>query len=706
MSGDQPAILVADPSPENRGALCEILVGLDARIVEAESGAEVPELARSHGVSLVIMDVDMPDRDGYQVVNLLRSDEELGEVPVVFLLSSFAAQRGAMHGHGSNAVETLVKPVNANLLVDVVRRCLALAPVREQLATLHLADERILDGEQGVLGLDAQGCVRYANPAALRMLRMRLRDADGLYFESVTERAHGAVDPGWEQHVVRRTCGAGKTLHVKTANFCTFPGDVLPVTYMAVPAPAGSGLFAVLAFQFIGADPDAQPGQAELTRVDPLTGLPGRKRFELAVDNAISRTSGEDLTLAVLFIDLDHFKYVNDTLGHDIGDTLLQQVAGRLEELLGEGDVLARLGGDEFTVLLSDLTGTHYAAISASRMIRTVETPFLVEGHEIYTGCSVGIATYPHCGDSSAALIQNAAAALHRAKLAGRHQFEFYTAEMNRQNVERMRIETGLHHALERGEFVLRYLPLVDIRSERVMGLEALIRWEHPEHGTIPPEEFMQVAEDIGVIAKINTWVLERACADYADWTRQAGSADDLLLTVNIAASHLLRPDFLHDVRCVLRDTGVPAASLQLDLTERALASSLPDCIDVLRELAASGVRIALDDLGASYSSLRNFRHLDFDALKIDRSFIADLDPGGRDAVIVRSVIAMARSLGIRVIAEGVENEEQLNFLRRKRCDWVQGFYFASPLTAVEVADMLASGRELTRGSPGPGAES
>lgn len=705
MSGDQPAILVADPSPENREAVCEILVGLDARIIEAESGAEVPDLARSNAVALVIIDIDMPERDGYQVVNLLRSDEQLGEVPVVFLLPSFAAQRGAMHGHGSNAAETLVKPVNPNLLLDVVRRCLALDPVREQLATLHLGDERILDSDQGVLGLDADGCLRYANPAALRMLRMRLRDADGLCLESIMERETGAVEPAWDQHPVHRTCAAGKTLHVKTANFCTLDGVSLPVTYVAVPAPPGSGLFAALAFQFIGADPDDEVGQAELTRVDPLTGLPGRKRFELAVENAIARASGEELSLAVLFIDLDHFKYVNDTLGHDIGDTLLQLVAGRLEELLGEGDALARLGGDEFTVLLPDLTGTHYAAIMASRMIRAVETPFLVDGHEIYTGCSVGIATYPHCGDNSRVLIQNAAAALHRAKLAGRHQFEFYTAEMNRQNVERMRIETGLHHALDRGEFVLRYLPMVDIRSERVVGLEALIRWEHPEHGTILPEEFMQVAEDIGVIASINTWVLERACRDLAEWSL-GGDADDLLVAVNIAASHLLRPDFLHDVRCVLRDTGIPATNLQLDLTERALASSLPECIEVLREIAAAGVRIALDDLGASYSSLRYFRHLDLDALKIDRSFIADFDPAGRDAVIVRSVIAMARSLGIRVIAEGVENEAQLDFLRRKRCDWVQGFYFASPLTAAEVVEMLSSGRELTGGPVDSGGES
>ncbi len=684
-----PVIVLAGASAENRLCLREMLSELDALIVETDEGGGLDTLAREHEPALLIVDTDLSGVDGPKILNHFLADQQLCRMPVLVLLNTHQ-ELHEMAGAGSgNIIDYLRKPVASRFLLRKVRAALDMARYRGTVEALALDEERILDAGQGLLGVDAGGAICYADPLARQALGAPLETMPHTYIESVFERKQAKVSSDWKRHVIYTTCAKGKRLHVKTTNLCRLDGTLVPVTYVAAPAPEDSDLFAVLAFQVVGARVQDSAPHADVSRTDPLTGLPGRKRLELAVGNSISRAEAQGDTFAVLYLDLDHFKYVNDTLGHDIGDLLLQKVAERLSELVDAEDLLTHLGSDEFALLLVDLPDTKLAAITASRLINAIETRFLIEGHEIFTGCSVGIATYPHCGDRPRLLIRNAATALHRAKAAGRHQFEFYTAEMNRQNIERMRIETALHHALGRSEFEVRYLPLYETRSGNIVGFEGLIRWPGPDGEPGLPDTFMDVAEECGLMPEITRWVVERICTDCADLRGRYPAVQDMYFAINMPTSQLLQPGFLHDLRTVLSDTDVPASVLLLDLTERALVRSLPECMHVLQGLIDEGVRLVLDDLGAGYSSLKFLRDIDLFAIKIDRSLIEEIEGRERNLHIVRSIIAMSHSLGLNAIAEGVETEGQFELLRRKRCDWVQGFLFTEPLDMAEVKALL-----------------
>ncbi len=689
MRANEPVIVVAGASPENRSVVSEWLSDLDVLVVESDDSAALEVLAMEHDPALLIVDADLPGLDIPGLRNHFLADVQLCRVPLLFLLNSPAELHSANVGSEIGVTDFLRKPVAESLLLRKVRSALHMAGLRPLVDGLDLEEERILESGQGLIGVDGEGAIRFADPVARQALAAPLEALERVYVETLFERPHKPVMAHWRDHVICQTCAQGKRLHVKSANFSRLDGSSIAVTYVAAPVRDSEELFAVIAFQVVGAPvPDGGP-QADVSRTDPLTGLPGRKRLELAVANCISRAEAQNEIFAILYLDLDHFKYVNDTLGHDIGDQLLQQVSSRLKELIDEGDLLSHLGSDEFALLLTDLPDTKLAAVAAGRIIHAIEARFLIEGHEIFTGCSVGIATYPHCGDRPRLLIRNAATALHRAKSAGRHQFEFYTAEMNRQNIARMRIETALHHALERDEFEVRYLPLYETRTGEVVGFEGLIRWPGPDGEPGLPDTFMDVAEECGLMPEISRWVLERICTDCASLRARFEAASGKLFAINMPTSQLLQPGFLHDLRTVLSETGVPAEALLLDLTERALARSLPECMPVLDGLIGEGVRLVLDDLGAGYSSLKFLRDIDLFAIKVDRSLIEDIEESERNLHIVRSIIAMSHSLGLNAIAEGVETEGQFELLRRKRCDWIQGFLFTEPLDLEAVAALL-----------------
>ncbi len=691
MSESEPVIVIAGASSENRSALREWLSDLNALVIESGDRASLETLAIEHDPALLIVDSDLPELDVAGLRNHFLADVQLSRVPLLFLLSSAEEVQSARAGTDAGVTDSLRKPVSEAQLQRKAEVALRMAALRPLVDQLDLEDERILESGQGLLGVDGEGAIRFADPVARQALAAPLDALERVYIETLFERPHQAVTAKWRDHVICRTCSKGKRLHVKSANFLRVDGVSLAVTYVAAPLRETGELFAVIAFQVVGAPVGDGGPRADVSRTDPLTGLPGRKRLELAVGNCIARAEARDEIFAILYLDLDHFKYVNDTLGHDIGDQLLQQVSGRLKGLLDEDDLLSHLGSDEFAFLLTDLPDTKLAAVAAGRVIHAIEERFLIEGHEIFTGCSVGIATYPHCGDRPRLLIRNAATALHRAKSAGRHQFEFYTAEMNRQNITRMRIETALHHALERDEFAVHYLPLYETRTGEIVGFEGLIRWPGPDGEPGLPDTFMDVAEECGLMPEISRWVLARICADCAALRGRYPAARDKLFAINMPTSQLVQPGFLHDLRMVLSETQVPAEALLLDLTERALARSLPECVPVLSGLIGEGVRLVLDDLGAGYSSLKFLRDIDLFAIKLDRSLIEDIEGSERNLHIVRSIIAMSHSLGLNAIAEGVETEGQYELLRRKRCDWVQGFLFTEPLDLDAVAALLAN---------------
>jgi diguanylate cyclase (GGDEF)-like protein len=423
---------------------------------------------------------------------------------------------------------------------------------------------------------------------------------------------------------------------------------------------------------------------------DFLTGLPNRMLLNDRVGQAIALATRYTKKVAVLFLDLDGFKHINDSLGHPIGDKLLQSVAKRLVDCIRGSDSVSRQGGDEFVLLLLELERAEDAAVTARRMLEAVAQPHTIDQHDLHVTASIGLSIYPDDGLDAETLIKNADTAMYQAKENGRRSFQFFKPAMNVRAVERQFIEEGLRRALERQEFALHYQPTVNLMTGAITGAEALIRWTHPTRGSIAPAQFIPVAEDCGLILPIGAWVLREACAQAQAWM-DAG-LPIMSMAVNVSAMEFRDKNFLDGLFTILSETGLDPRSLELELTESVLMKHAEFTASVLQILRKRGVQVAVDDFGTGYSSLSYLQKFPVDALKIDQSFVRQISTSGDDTTIVKAVIGMARSLKLRVIAEGVETLDEVAFLRAYRCEEAQGYYFSRPVLPQQFAMLLRNG--------------
>ncbi|MGD0930281.1 MAG: EAL domain-containing protein [Candidatus Korobacteraceae bacterium] len=424
-----------------------------------------------------------------------------------------------------------------------------------------------------------------------------------------------------------------------------------------------------------------------LAYYDVLTELPNRALLRARLDKALAEARRRTDKVALLFLDLDRFKNINDSLGHSFGDLFLQQVAGRLKSATREQDTVARVGGDEFVIVLTSANDVEDIATAAERVIKSVTDEFVIQGQALKITCSLGISIFPEHGNDSETLIKNADAAMYSAKENGCDNFRFFTDDINARIVERLTLENGLRLALEREEFFLVYQPQVSIATGEVTGLEALLRWQHPQLGLVSPDKFVRITENTGLIVGIGEWVLRTACRQAKQWQN-----DGLLtvpIAVNVSSVQFRQDGFPNLIRNVLLETGLAPHLLELELTETLLLSNADMMFGVLHELKAMGLKLAIDDFGTGYSSLSYLRQFPVDKLKIDRSFIRDIAINPDDAAITGAIIGMARDLNLDVIAEGVENEAQLSFLRAHKCGEFQGYYYSQPLTVDQLDEKL-----------------
>ena len=454
---------------------------------------------------------------------------------------------------------------------------------------------------------------------------------------------------------------------------------------------AGSYRGRIWYFRDITARKSAEERNLFLAYYDALTGLPRRALLQDRLDDALAVARRRKERVAVLFLDLDRFKIHNVSLGHEFGDLLLKDAAERLKTCARDQDTVARIGGDEFIIVLSGIKDMDAASGAANRIMNTLAREFTIEGRSVNISCSMGISMFPEDGADGVTLIKNAGAAMYCAKEGGRNSFRIFTEDMHTQALERSTIESNLRRALERKEFFLVYQPQMEIESGRITGVEALIRWQHPELGLVGPVNFISIAENSGLIVPIGEWVLWTACAQARRWQQEGLLAGPI--AVNVSAVQFRQSGFVALIRKVLRETGLPPEQLELELTEGVLLSNADVTFPVLRELKEMGLKLAIDDFGTGYSSLSYLRQFPVSKLKIDSSFVRELDANPDDAVIIVAIIGMAKSLKLRVIAEGVENEAQIAFLQEHGCDEIQGYYFSRPITAAEVAEKLANAR-------------
>jgi diguanylate cyclase (GGDEF)-like protein/PAS domain S-box-containing protein len=420
---------------------------------------------------------------------------------------------------------------------------------------------------------------------------------------------------------------------------------------------------------------------------DTLTNLPNRLLFNDRLEHALEHARRQGTKVALLYMDLDNFKGINDSFGHPFGDRLLQVVADRLTICIRSEDTVARLGGDEFTIIAENITHSYDAAVVAHRVLDSLSKPFAIEGHEIFTTASIGISLYPDHGNDVHVLIKNADTAMYHAKKIGRNKYEFYDSEMTILAQERIMLETALRYAMKRKEFILHYQPQIDVDRRQIVGTEALVRWHKPKIGLIFPNKFIPLSEDIGLISSIGEWVLYTACAQGHAW--QLAGYPSLRMAVNISSRQFLKKDFVEKVKQILKETGFTPSLLEIEITESTMMKNIDENIAILKYLKALGIGIAIDDFGVGYSSLSYLKQFSIDRLKIDRSFIKNIPHNSNDMAIASAIIAIARSLGIKVIAEGVETQNQMNFLISQYCTEVQGYIFSPPVPAEEFKRLL-----------------
>ena len=530
---------------------------------------------------------------------------------------------------------------------------------------IHAEDGEVLDINKA--WSEATGYTHEDIPTITSWLRL----AYGEHMQAmrnVVERMYGIekrIDQG--ERLIRCKDGRLRTWHFSAAPVGKLPDGRRYVVSMA---------------QDVSGQKEAQKQIEFLAFHDPLTKLPNRLLVREHLEQAIFAAQRSQTMVALMFIDVDNFKTINDSLGHSIGDSLLKGIAIRLRECLREADTLSRQGGDEFLILLKDIHDTDSITFIAEKLLKRLAEPFLIEHHELAISLSIGVAVYPADGEDFDSLLKKSDTAMYQAKESGRNTYRFHTDQMNIDAVEHLRIRNGLRRALEQNEFVLHYQPQINIKTGAVIGAEALLRWNHPELGMVLPGRFISIAEDSGLIVPIGQWVLKEACQQAANWHEEGLSG--LTMAVNLSAVQFKRGDVEKCVTQALALSGLHPALLELELTESILITDTEKVLSTVHKLKELGVKFSIDDFGTGYSSLSYLKQFDLDKIKIDQSFVRDMADDPNDAAIVKAIIQMAKSLNLSTIAEGVENERQLALLLLLDCDEVQGFYFARAMPAVE----------------------
>jgi diguanylate cyclase (GGDEF)-like protein/PAS domain S-box-containing protein len=533
---------------------------------------------------------------------------------------------------------------------------------------------------------DSNGVTKYESPAASRVLGYPPGTLIGKTpFETLHPRDVARAREAFEALIKGEMAVAPVVLRFRHADGSWVHLEALGNNLLEHPGIRGI----VLTSRDVTERMRAEERVQYLANYDVLTGLPNRSLMQDRLTQTIANAHRNRLRVALMHIDLDRFKVVNETLGHYVGDVLLKQAAERMRKSTNGADTVARVGGDEFTIVFPHVTSLQALSAFAEIMLDDLAKPFPGDGRELFVSASVGVSIYPDDAASADELIKHADAAMSTAKQLGRNNFQFFTPGMNHEAQDRMLIESGLRNAIQRDELSLVFQPKIDLATRRMFGAEALLRWKHPKLGMISPSLFVPVAEEAGLVGQIGEWVLQTACRQIRQW-QDAGYS--LQLAVNVSARQFQDYDVAELVKDILRDTGVLPKNLEIELTESAVMSDAESSIVTLERLAALGVQIAIDDFGTGYSSLSYLKRLPLDVLKIDQSFVRDISSDPNDAAIVRAIITLARSLGIKVIAEGVENEAQLAFLNAYGCHYAQGYLFGKPLTAAQLVKRIATG--------------
>jgi len=684
-------VLVVDDDATMRFLIREVLQQASFQVIEAENGQQALDLFEQVIPDIVLMDVSMPGKDGYATCLEIRQMPHGRYLPIL-MATGFDDMVSVNRAYSAGATDFLIKPINWTVLGHRVRYMLRSARGLEQLRESQKNSQALIDGlPDTIVRISANGVV----------LDYKVGDDSSLRIDKESVVGHKIdtlLPPGLGKEINGLLVQVFKTSEPFTKEF-TLKFEDKKYVYEGRFVKIGKYEIVCILRDIT----DRHKVEEEIRFLaynDSLTLLPNRSFFNEWVNNRLDYLSSSSGYLSVFILDLDNFKQINDTLGHHIGDSLLKNVAIRLQQAIDiicdldkdHSDdcefLLSRFGSDEFAVVFS----SNKKVIPVDSIAKQLKNEFghavILQGHEVFITVSIGVASYPADGNELHTLIKNADTALHHSKRNGQNHYSLYSHRMNARSLERLTLENSLRKALAANEFFLCYQPQVNLNTGKIIGAEALIRWQHPEKGIISPEGFIPMAENTGLINSIGEWVLLEACTQMKKWLDQGFSLKRM--AINLSSVQFQQADFMKIIREVIASTGLLSSYIELELTETSVMRNAEKSISLLHDIREEGMALSVDDFGTGYSSLSYLKRFPINALKIDRSFIQDLQNNPDDAAITFSIIAMAHNLNLKVIAEGVENEEQLKLLRLHHCDEGQGFLFGHPLAADEFIKLLA----------------
>jgi len=703
-----PRLLLVDDEARALASLRALFRDAGYHLTTAASGADAIACLAAQEFDLVLLDLHLDDIDGHRVMDFINEQALDTDVIVISGLAGIDAAIGALK---RGAHDYLRKPYGSEELRRTVANALGqrrLAQANARIASQLENSERmyryLVDSSPDIIyTLDQAGRFTFVNDRACQLLGYRREELIGTHYaglvlEDDLEHARyvfnerRAGERAARNVEFRLKCRAGAA-HVRA-----FGSAVMTVSLNAMgmhlaghdgAAPAFFGTYGIA--RDVSERKRAEEVILHQAYHDILTDLPNRTLFKDRLGLAMVQAKRKRAELAVMFIDLDRFKLVNDTLGHVKGDELLQQVAGRLKECLRKGDTLARQGGDEFTVVLPELAAREDACIVADKFLERLQMPFDIDGHEVHISASIGIAVYPAHGESIDALLRNADIAMYQVKAGGKNGHAFYEASMQDASRQKIVLEQSLRKALEKGELEMHYQPQVDAASGRIIGAEALMRWNHPTRGVVAPAEFLPLAEENGLMLPISDWMIEALCRDMGRWAGVGASTGSgaLKLSLNLSPQYLDRGDFVDRIRGALLRHGVAPARIEVEITENICIRNPQHVVDQLKKLRQLGVSVAIDDFGTGYSSLAYLQRFPVHTIKIDQSFVREIQDEQGHYPVVLAIISISRGLGLNLVAEGVETEVQARYLRSHGCPTMQGFLFHRPMPLARFIEVL-----------------
>ncbi|CAM2068511.1 EAL domain-containing protein [Sulfidibacter corallicola] len=698
---DRPMILAVDDCQSTLLVIEKILEDMDAQLVKAHSGREALSLVLRHSFALILLDIQMPEIDGFETATLMRSYLGSKDTPIIFVTAEMKSEAHIKRGYEVGGVDYLFKPLDVKILRSKVHVFLEMdakaKKLKETMMSLHVAGQRnrmLLDcAGEGIIGYDLNGKIIFANPMAGSLLGCNHEQLSGRHLlEFLGPKYDGSRVGEWELTPIYAACFTGSSYKRESDTLYRSNGLGFPVAFTVNAATLEDMGYAggVMVFRDITERKEVEARLLRLARYDQLTELANRTFFREFLEATIARAKRRAKLFALFFIDLDGFKEVNDQLGHQAGDQLLKEVAKRLKECIRIGDLAARLGGDEFCLVFDDLSKLDDCYQLSEKLWKALSQPYLIDGRETVISSSIGVATFPDMSTEAEELIQSADMAMYHAKKSGKNKIQFFEPRLHEQVMERNLLTLELRRASARlNEFQVYFQPKVDGNEFKIIGVEALVRWFHPELGMISPGKFVPIAESTGVITTIGDWVFEESCRITRNLQRQGLISEDWKLAVNVSLRQLKEGHFIRNLSRVLKETGFKPENLEIEITESMFMEDTKYAVHILQEIHNLGVTIAVDDFGTGYSSLNYLSRLPIDVLKIDRSFVMDIGKDSCEDTIVRAIISLAHSLDLKVVAEGVEKKEHIEFLKRNQCDAFQGYYFSKPLNLVDLTELL-----------------